>query len=595
MSILVRFFRRFLRYRSPLLLGLLCIPLAQLADVGITVLVGNALDRAKDASDAAWMRHVLTWMAIYAVGHCVLRFYQRWLIVVVSRRVEVDMKRELFGKLSSLPFAFHDRSRSGDVVSRLTSDVEAVRMTLGPGLMYTLGAVVIVPISLAILYTIQPALTLAMVLPMLGMGVTMKVLSGRLHRFSVAVQESIASISHRAQENFGGIRVVKGYAREDQQAELFEATSRVNRDNQVALGRARGLMHAAVNGSFDLTFAVILLIGGLAAVDRTLPVGDLFKFIDLTIKVFWPLIAIGWVLGMLPRAVASAERIQELLDEENPIRDGDSNLTPADLRGGLELQDVSFTYDRGTAPALRGVSVSIEPGETLGIVGPTGAGKSTLLNLVGRLFQAESGRILLDGTPIEDLRLSTLRGALGYVPQDSFLFSERYDDNIRFGADGELSDDQVDALIERVAMMDEVAEFPDGSATVVGERGVSLSGGQRQRTCIARALARDPKILVLDDCLSAVDTETERELLGSLRTAGEGRTVLVSAHRLSTVKEADRIVVLTAEGTVEATGTHAELLARPGWYAETWEQQQRTESLAAAVESEISTEMGGAA
>ncbi|MEM6569547.1 MAG: ABC transporter ATP-binding protein [Planctomycetota bacterium] len=595
MSILVRFFRRFLRYRSPLFLGLLCIPLAQLADVGITILVGNALDRAKDASDAAWMRHVLTWMAVYAVGHCVLRFYQRWLIVVVSRRVEIDMKRELFAKLSSLPFAFHDRSRSGDVVSRLTSDVEAVRMTLGPGLMYTLGAIVIVPISLAILFTIQPTLTLAMILPMLGMGVTMKMLSGRLHRFSVAVQESIASISHRAQENFGGIRVVKGYAREEQQAGLFEATSRVNRDNQVALGRARGLTHAAVNGSFDLTFAVILLVGGLAAVDRTLPVGDLFKFIDLTIKVFWPLIAIGWVLGMLPRAVASAERIQELLDEENPIQDGDSDLAPADMRGGLELRGVSFTYDRGTAPALRDVSVSVEPGQTLGIVGPTGAGKSTLLNLVGRLFQAESGAILLDGTPIEDLRLSTLRGTLGYVPQDSFLFSERYDDNIRFGADGELTDGEVDALIERVAMKDEVAEFPDGSATVVGERGVSLSGGQRQRTCIARALARDPKILVLDDCLSAVDTETERELLGSLRTAGEGRTVLVSAHRLSTVKEADRIVVLTADGAVEATGTHAELLERPGWYAETWEQQQRTESLAAAVESKISTEMGGAA
>ena len=310
------------RYRGPLLMGLVCIPLAQLADVAITLLVGDALDQAKDASDAEWMGHVLTWMAVYAVGHSVLRFYQRWLIVVVSRRVEVDLKRELLNKLTSLPFAFHDRSRSGDVVSRLTSDVEAVRMTLGPGLMYTLGAVVIVPISLAILFTIKPALALAMVLPMVGMGVTMKLLTGRLHSFSVAVQESIASISHRAQENFGGIRVVKGYAREDQQARLFEATSAENRDNQVELGKARGLTHAAVNASFDMTFAVILLIGGLAAVDRTLPIGDLFKFIDLTMKVFWPLIAIGWVLGMLPRAIASAERVQELLDEENPIEDG---------------------------------------------------------------------------------------------------------------------------------------------------------------------------------------------------------------------------------------------------------------------------------
>lgn len=591
MAILLRFFKRFLRYRVSLLLGVACIPLAQLADVMITVLVGNALDRAEGASDAEWIRRVVLLMAAYAVGHSILRFYQRWLVVVVSRRVEVDLKRDLFKKLTSLPFAFHDKSRSGDVVSRLTSDVEAVRMVLGPGLMYTIGAVVIVPISLGILFTIQPSLTLAMILPMVGMGLAMKLLSGRLHHFSVAVQESLAGISHRAQENFGGIRVVKGYAREDQQARLFERSSAEARDNQVHLGRARGLTNAAVHGSFDLTFVVILLIGGLAAVDRTLPVGDLFKFIDLTIKVFWPLIAIGWILGMLPRAVASATRVDELMRETNPITDGDADVAPEDVRGGLSFDGVGFTYERGNEPALSGVTFDVGAGETVGVVGPTGSGKSTLLNLVGRLFEADEGEIRLDGTPIRDLRLETLRGALGYVPQDSFLFSERYDDNIRFGADGELIDAEVDALIERVAMKDEVAEFTDGKATLVGERGVSLSGGQRQRTCIARALARDPRVLVLDDCLSAVDTETERDLLGSLRTAGEGRTVLVAAHRLSTVRSADRVVVLTPRGEVEAIGTHDELIARPGWYRDTWEQQQRTESLQSAVEGDL----GGAA
>lgn len=587
LAILLRFFRRFIAYRTSLLLGIASIPLAQLADVGITLLVGGALDRAETATDAEWMRHVVMWMGIYAVAHCVFRFYQRWLIVVVSRHVEVDLKRELFGKLTSLPFAFHDRTRSGDVVSRVTSDVEAVRMTLGPGMMYTLGAIVIVPISLAILFTIQPKLTLAMILPMLGMGITMKLLSGRLHKHSIAVQESIAGISHRAQENFGGIRVVKGYAREDQQAGLFEVSSASNRDNQVQLGRARGLTHAAVNASFDMTFAVILLIGGLAAVDRTLPVGDLFKFIDLTIKVFWPLIAIGWVMGMLPRAVASGRRIEELLDEENPIQDGASRVDPGDVAGGLRFKGVGFTYERGTVPALRDITVEVAPGETLGIVGPTGSGKSTLLNLVGRLFEVGEGSIELDGNDIRDLPLGTLRGALGYVPQDSFLFSERYDDNIRFGADDPIDDAAVDRLIQRVAMEDEVAEFPNGKETLVGERGVTLSGGQRQRTCIARALARDPKVLVLDDCLSAVDTETEQELLGSLQTAGTGRTVLVAAHRLTTVRSADRILVLGEDGSVAAIGTHEELVAKGGWYGETWEQQQRTESLSAQVASEV--------
>lgn len=588
MAILLRFFQRFLLYKGPLLLGLLSIPLAQLADVGITLLVGNSLDRAKDSTDAEWLLHVLLWMSVYAVGHCVMRFYQRWLIVVVSRRVEVDLKNELFRKLTALPFSFHDRSRSGDVVSRLTSDVENVRMVLGPGMMYTLGALIIVPISLGILFTIQPLLAVLMVVPMFAMGFTMKLLSGRLHKQSTAVQESIAGISHRAQENFGGIRVVKGYSREDQQARLFEATSRENRDNQVELGRARGLTHAAIHGSFDTTFAVILAVGGIAAVDRTLPVGDLFKFIDLTLKVFWPLISIGWILGMLPRAVASAERVEELLDEENPIQDGELAITPEEIQGAVAFENVSFSYERGTRPALSGISVGIAAGETLGIVGPTGSGKSTLLNLVGRLFEAQSGHVLVDDHSVRDLRLDTLRGVLGYVPQDSFLFSEPYEENIRFGADGDVSDAEVDRLIERVAMADEVAEFINGKKTLVGERGVTLSGGQRQRTCIARALARNPKILVLDDCLSAIDTETERTLLGSLRAAGEGRTVLVAAHRLTTVQSADQILVLTAEGEVETVGSHDELLARPGWYADTWEQQQRTESLAQSIERAVS-------
>ena len=587
MALLWHFFKRFLRFRTPLLLGLLSIPLAIVGDIGVTLLIGNALERARLSDSAEWLPRVILWLAVYALVQGVFRFYQRWLIVVVSRRVEVQLKQDLFDKLIDLPFAFHDKSRSGDVVSRLTSDVEAVRMVLGPGLMYTLGAVTIIPISLVILFQLQPTLALVMVAPMFAMGLTMKLLSPRLERYSTAVQESAADISHRAQENFAGVRIVQGYGREDQQAALFERTSSINRDNQNQLGASRGVTHAAINGSFDLTFAVILLIGGMAAIDRTMPVGNVFMFVDLTIKVFWPLIAIGWVLGMLPRARASALRIDELLREVNPITDPISDagtdvpspLAPSEVRGRITFEDVSFTYPRGTRPALGHLSFDVPAGTTLGIVGPTGAGKSTLLNLVGRLIEVTSGRVLLDGVPLRDLPLSTVRDALGYVPQDSFLFSERYEDNIRFGADHELTDAQVDDLIERAAMTEEVARFPEGKQTLVGERGVTLSGGQRQRTCIARALAREPKVLVLDDCLSAVDTETERHLLASLSAAGEGRTVLVSAHRLSTVRDADQILVLSARGTPEALGTHSELLAAGGWYAETWERQQRRETL----------------
>ena len=579
MGLLWRFFQRFLRYKNALLLGFAAIPLAQGADVTITVLIGNALDRVSTDGSADAMPRIFALLVAAALGHSIFRFFQRWIIVVVSRRVEVDLKQELFDRLACLDFAFHDKSRSGDVVSRLTSDVENLRMFLGPGMMYSIGAVVIVPLSLALLYTIHPLLAGVMVLPMLGMGLAMKLLSPRLHKHSIAVQESLADISHRAQENFAGIRVVKGYSREEQQSGRFGETSSSNRRNQIELGRARGLTHAAINGAFDLTFAVILVIGGLAAIDQTLPIGSLFKFIDLTIKVFWPLIALGWIAGMYPRAVASAKRVDELLSERSPIRDAEHPTELHEVRGELDLKDVGFTYGQASRPALRGVSVHVPAGTTLGVVGPTGAGKTTLLGLLGRLYDAQEGTLSLDGVPLRSLSLRTLRGALGYVPQDSFLFSEAYHENIRFGADEELTDSQVAELIERAAMTEEVRQFPNGVDTVIGERGVTLSGGQRQRTCIARALARDPRILILDDCLSSVDTETERTLLANLRTAGEGRTVIVAAHRLSTVAEADQILILTQDGQVEDLGTHSQLLERDGWYRMTWEQQQRRREL----------------
>lgn len=576
MSELKPFFRRFLRYRGPLLAGFICIPLAQLADVGITILIGNALDEASRSEDADYMAQVVLLLVIAALGHSVFRFFQRWWIVVVSRRVEVDLKQDLFDKLASLDFAYHDRSRSGDVVSRVTSDVENLRMFLGPGLMYTAGATVIVPISLILLFQINSTLTAAMVIPMIGMGLTMKLLTPRLHRHSIAVQESLADISHRAQENFGGIRVVKGYSRENQQAARFSATSELNRTNQVLLGKARGLTHAAIHGAFDLTFVVILLIGGLAAIDpKGLPIGDLFKFIDLTLKVFWPLIALGWIAGMYPRAVASARRVDELLGTTSPIADPELPVDLDEVQGSLSMEGVTFSYDGASRPALVDVDVAVPAGATLGVVGPTGSGKSTLLSLLGRLYDVDAGQVRLDEIAVKDLRLSDLRGALGYVPQDSFLFSEPYEENIRFGADHEVSDAEIDHLIARVAMAEEVADFPEGKETLVGERGVTLSGGQRQRTCIARALARDPKVLILDDCLSAVDTETEKELLASLRSAGQTRTVVVSAHRLSTVMEADEILVLDENGQVSDRGQHAELIEREGWYRATWAQQQR--------------------
>jgi ATP-binding cassette subfamily B protein len=312
-------------------------------------------------------------------------------------------------------------------------------------------------------------------------------------------------------------------------------------------------------------------------IDRSIAVGDLFKFIDLGFKVFWPVIALGWIAGLYPRAVASAQRIDELLGEPETIAEPSQPRPLLAVRGELTLRDVSFTYESSPRPALSGIRLEVPAGTTLGVVGPTGSGKSTLLNLLGRLFEAQ-GEVRLDGVPIRELPLSTLRGALAYVPQDSFLFSDTYRANIEFGAEQPLAEAELARLIECAQMGAEVAAFPGGIDQLIGERGVTLSGGQRQRTCIARALARDPRVLILDDALSAVDTETEARLLSSLRAAGKGRTVVVSAHRLATVRAAEQILVLRA-GRMEALGRHEELLERSDWYRTTWERQRMLQEI----------------
>jgi len=572
-----KFVRRFLAHRTRFLLGVLAIPGVALCDVGLTVLVGDALTALRAGDDTSFLRGVFLTMLLVAAIQGVFRYLHRWWIVGVSRRVEVELKQDLFDKLSSLPLSFHARSRSGDIVSRLTSDVENVRMLLGPGSMYVLHAVFLVPTSMVVLFRISPLVTVSMALPLFLVAVMMMRLTPRMHAASVDVQESLADISHRAQESFAGVRVVKGYGIAAHEETRFRRASEENREHQIRLAGVRGLMHSYVNLAYELSFLPILFVGGWAMIDRSIAVGDLFMFIDLGFKVFWPVIALGWIAGLYPRALASAERIDELLEEPVAILDPPSPVELVRVRGELDLDDVSYTYAGSEQKALAGVTVHVPAGTTLGVVGPTGSGKSTLLNLLGRLFEAQ-GVIRLDGVPVRELSLSTLRGSMAYVPQDSFLFSDTYRNNIEFGADEPLADAEVARLIEAAGMTEEVASFPDQLDQMIGERGVTLSGGQRQRTCIARALAKDPEVLILDDALSAVDTETEAKLLESLRHAGRHRTVVVSAHRLATVRTADRIVALRA-GRVEAQGTHEELLERSAWYRETWDRQRMLEEL----------------
>ncbi|MCC6407473.1 MAG: ABC transporter ATP-binding protein [Planctomycetes bacterium] len=578
MKHLARQFRRFLAYKRTLAFGLLCIPFASAADLWLTILVGDALDDLRTATDARFLATLFFLMLGVAFVRGTFRFYQRWWIVGVSRYVENDLKQALFDKLLALPLSFHHKNRSGDLVSRITSDVENIRMFLGPGLMYTLGAVCMLPLSIGTMVVLNAPLAAAVVVPLCVMGLGMWLLSPRLQRHSLAVQEAMADISQRAQETFAGVRIVKGYAREDEQTTKFDAASRTNFRHQIELGKARGFSNAITWGSKDFTYLPILLIGGWSMIDRDFAAGDLFKFVDLTFKVFWPIIAVGWLAGVFPRAQVSAQRVQELLDAPNEIEDPPVPKELAEVRGHFALTDVEFTYPGASEPTLSGITFEVRPGEVVGIVGATGSGKSTLLNLFARLYDAR-GRFELDGVPLAELRLATLRGAVGYVPQDSFLFSATWRENLSFGSAHALTDAELAELASLSCMTDEVARFPQGYDQTIGERGVTLSGGQRQRSCIARALAKDPPVLILDDSLSAVDTETETALVRHLKSAGHGRTVILSAHRLSTVRHADRIVVLD-KGRIEAIGTHDELVMRDGWYASTWARQQAQEELA---------------
>lgn len=556
-----------------------CIPVVTLCDIRITLWFGDALTRLQAREGPEFLKQLVGLILLIAAVQGIFRFLQRWWIVGVSRRFEIELKQELFDQLCGLPLDFHNKSRSGDIVSRLTADVENVRMLLGPGSMYVLSALVFVPGSLFVLWRISPVVTLAMALPLLGVALVMGFLTPRLHSRSTAVQESLAEISHRALESFSGARVVKGYGLERHESRRFEDASRQNREAQIHFSKARGLMHAAIHLAYDLAFLPVIFVGGWAMIDRSIAVGDLFKFIDLGFKVFWPVIALGWIGGLYPRALASAERIQALLSETSHIQDPPDPV-PLDaegIEGELSLSNVSYSYPGAPGPAVEGVHARVPAKSVLGIVGPTGSGKTTLLNLLGRLCDPK-GEIRLDGIPTRQLSLATLRGALAYVPQDSFLFSDTYRANLEFGAEEKLTDERLAELIQAAEMTAETAQFRDGLDQLIGERGVTLSGGQRQRSCIARALARDPKVLILDDALSAVDTETEAQLLQNLRRAGEGRTVVIAAHRLGTVKNADQIIALK-NGRVDAQGTHEELLERSDWYRETWDRQRMQKEL----------------
>jgi ATP-binding cassette subfamily B protein len=568
-----RLWRYLARYRLRYCGGILCLLAATTLVMGVPWLYGRAVDAIAHGAGGRQLLPYLGLIAAIAVVQGVVRTYSRFVIFNVGRDIEYDLRNDLFAHLERLPLAFYQQRQTGDLMSRLVNDVTAVRMLLGPGVLNFINTPVYYVYGLAIMLSIDARLTLASLAVYPVALYFVKRTSGLLMERTLRVQEGLGELSSRVQENLSGIQVVKAYAAEPHAVGEFTEMNRRFQDASLRLARVRSFIFPVMNIVGSVGALVVLWYGGLHVIAHRLSLGDLVAFIGYLHLLAWPTMALGWMLSILQRGRAAMQRLNELFAVEPAITSppGAAGITP--FRGEVTLRDVGFRYPSRPdgPPVLADVDLTIPAGRTVALVGRTGAGKSTLIQLLPRLFDVDRGSVLLDGRDVRSLPLGWLRRQVGLVPQDSFLFSRTIRENVAFALEGDGSD-RVEWAVGMAGLARDLADMPAGLDTVVGERGVTLSGGQKQRVTLARALATAPRVLILDDALSSVDAATEREILDRLRSFFRERTTILVAHRITTVKEADLIVVLD-EGRVVEAGDHDGLLAQGGVYADLFRQQ----------------------
>lgn len=568
----------FYKYRIQLIAGIIITIISNLFRVFVPKLVGSIIDivneqvQNPDRDISIYKSELLKYILIIigaAVITGILTFFMRQAIINVSRYIEFDLKNEIYNQYQKLSLNFYKKNRTGDLMNRISEDVGKVRMYAGPAIMYSINTITLFVVALTFMYRQAPSLTLYTIIPLPILSILIYKISKQIHKRSTIVQEYLSKLSTFTQESFSGISVIKAYGIEPQTATKFNSLSITSKDKQLSLVRVQAFFFPIMILLIGISNLLVIYIGGKQYINGLISLGTIIEFIIYVNMLTWPVATVGWVTSIIQQAEASQKRINEFLKLEPEITN--TVQAPSIIKGTIEFKEVYFTYDDTNIKALKGVSFKVNPGETLAIIGKTGSGKSTILDLIGRLYDVDNGTILIDDTAIDQINLNSLREATGYVPQDAFLFSDTINNNIKFGKE-DATDEEVIAAAKNAQVHKNIKKFNKQYETILGERGITLSGGQKQRVSIARAIIKAPQILLFDDCLSAVDTETEEKILNNLNKLTEEKTTVIVSHRISSAKNADHIIVLD-DGKIVQKGTHETLINIDGYYKELYLKQ----------------------